>query len=134
MEYPAVADPELYLALYEEINKLLPKDRIHSGICWTSDVYYVSEQNNMLDIWTKANVKCVEMETSLLFVFASTRGLRAATILACDGNLHTGQKSEQETADEKSGEQDPLTIEAVDKEIKATVKAIDRQYAKHIFA
>ena len=126
IEYPAVASPEWYLALYEEICKLLPPDRIHSGICWTSDVYYVSEDNNPLDLWTRANVKCVEMESSLLFTFAQTKGFQAAAILACDGNLHTGQKAEQSDESEKSGEQNPLLVEAIDKEIEATTNAIDR--------
>jgi len=128
MEYPAVATPELYAALYDEIKKLLPHDRVHSGICWTSDVYYVGEGNNQLDIWTKAKVKCVEMESSMLYVFAQTKGLQAASILACDGNLHTGQKGEQEDETEETGEQNPLMIEAVEKEIEATISAIDRLY------
>ena len=80
----------------------------------------------MLDIWTRANVKCVEMESSFLFIFAQTRGLEAATIVACDGNLHTGQKVEQSDESEKTGEQDPLMVEAVEKEILATVSAIDK--------
>ena len=126
VEYPAVASPKWYNALYDEISKLLPADRVHSGICWTSDVYYVSEGSDMLDIWTRANVKCVEMESSFLFIFAQTRGLEAATIVACDGNLHTGQKVEQSDESVKTGEQDPLMVEAVEKEILATVSAIDK--------
>ncbi len=129
VEYPAVVSPEWYTVLYEEIKKLLPTDRVHSGICWTSDVYYVSGENSPLDLWTRANVKCVEMESSLLFIFAQTRGLQAASILACDGNLHTGQKVEQSDESEKTGEQDPLLIEAIDKEIEATVKTIDKMFA-----
>ncbi|MHA1881487.1 MAG: nucleoside phosphorylase [Candidatus Thorarchaeota archaeon] len=128
VEYPAVVSPEWYTVLHEEIKKLLPTDRIHTGICWTSDVYYVSEENSPLDLWTRANVKCVEMESSLLFIFAQTRGLQAASILACDGNLHTGQKVEQNDESEKTGEQDPLLIEAIDKEIEATVAAIDKMF------
>jgi len=128
VEYPAVASPKWYNALYDEISKLLPADRVHTGICWTSDVYYMAEGSDMLDIWTRANVKCVEMESSFLFIFAHTRGLQAATIVACDGNLHTGQKVEQSDESEKTGEQDPLMVEAVEKEILATVSAIDKLY------
>ncbi len=130
VEYPAVATPELYSLLYSEISKLLPPDRVHSGICWTSDVYYVNPDLNQLAIWTKAGVKCVEMESSLLFVFAQTRGLQAASILACDGNLHGAQKAEQEDSSEASGEQDPLQVEAVEKEIAATVSTIDILYGE----
>ena len=68
------------------------------------------------------------MESSLLFIFASTRGLNAASILACDGNLHGAQKTEQTDESESSGEQDPLLVEAIEKEIQATAAAIDRIY------
>ena len=112
----------------DEIRQLLPPERVDTGICWTSDIYYTTPETSQLDVWTRANVKCVEMESSLLFVFAQTRGLEAASIVACDGNLHTGQKAEQKDESEKSGEQNPLLIEAVEKEIEATVRAIDRLY------
>ena len=128
IEYPAVASIELQTTLFEEISLLLPPDRVHRGICWTSDVYYVMSGNNQLDIWTRAGVKCVEMESSLLFIFAQTRGLNAATIVVSDGNLHTGQKEEQNDESEKSGEQDPLLLEGTEKEITATLKSIDRLY------
>ena len=82
----------------------------------------------MLDVWTRSGAKCVEMESSFLFVFATTRGLEAASILACDGNLHTGQKQEQSDESEQSGEQDPLLIEAVEKEIEAVIRTIDKLY------
>jgi uridine phosphorylase len=126
IEYPAVASPVWYTALYESVSQLLPRERVHSGICWTSDIYYVGPGKNPLDLWTRAKVKCVEMESSLVFTFAQTRGLDAASILSCDGNLHGAQKGEQEVEDEKSGEQDPLLVEAIGKTIKATASSIDK--------
>jgi uridine phosphorylase len=126
IEYPAVASPVWYSALHESIAELLPKERVHSGICWTSDIYYVGPGKNPLDLWTRAKVKCVEMESSLVFTFAQTRGLDAASILSCDGNLHGAQKGEQEVEDEESGEQDPLLVEAIGKTIKATAASIDK--------
>ena len=128
LEFPAVATPEWQITLYDEIKKLLPTDRVHQGVCWTSDVYYLDKMQDVLDLWTRANVKCVEMESSLLYVFAATKGLSAASILACDGNLHGAQKTEQTDESEESGEQNPLMVEAVEKEIEATVNAIDRLY------
>jgi uridine phosphorylase len=130
IEYPAVASPLWFKALHDEISQLLPPDRVHAGVCWTSDVYYAGPGTDTLDLWTRARVKCVEMEASLLFVFAQTKGLDAACILACDGNLHTGQKVEQSDESEKSGEQDPLMVEAVEKEIEATIRAIDKMSSK----
>ncbi len=125
IEYPAVASYRWFEALHGEVAKLLPPDRVHTGICWTSDVYYAARVADQLDIWTKARVKCVEMESSLVYVFASTRGLEAASILSCDGNLHGEQKGEQEDESKETGEQNPLLIEAVQRSIQATVAAID---------
>ncbi len=126
IEYPAVASPVWFNALYSEISKLLPPERVHTGICWTSDIYYVTPEHNHLDLWTRARVKCVEMESSLVFTFAQTRGLHAASILSCDGNLHGAQKGEQKDETEQTGEQDPLIIEAIEKTVLATVAAIDK--------
>jgi uridine phosphorylase len=70
------------------------------------------------------------MESSLVFTFAQTRGLDAASILSCDGNLHGAQKGEQKDETEQTGEQDPLIIEAIEKSILATANAIDHIYNK----
>ncbi len=129
MEYPAVPSPTLQRALVESISALLPPDRVHAGVCWTSDVYYSAPENNQLALWTRCRVKCIEMESSLLFVFAQTRGLHAASILAVDGNLHTDPKEEQKDDREKTGEQNPLLVEAIEKEVEATALAIDRLVA-----
>ncbi len=126
IQYPAVASADLHRALLDEMSALFPPDRVHSGVCWTTDVYYATPENNQLDLWTRCNVKCVEMESSLLFVFAQTRGLRAASILAVDGNLHGDQKQEQRDNTQKTGEQSPLLIDAIEKETRATIRAIDR--------
>ncbi len=128
IEYPAVASPHLAMRLFNEVSKTLPAKRVHMGVCWTSDVYYVAPENDMLDVWTRSRVKCVEMESSFLFVFATTRGLEAASILACDGNLHTGQKQEMSDENDQSGEQNPLVMEAVEREIEAVVNTIDALY------
>lgn len=129
MPYPAVATPEIYSALLTAIWDLLPADRIHAGIVWSTDIYYDQRDTDNLSRWTRAQVQCVEMESSLLFVFAQTRGLQAGSILACDGNLHSDQKGEQADESEQTGEQNPLLIEAVSKEIEAAIKAVDELYA-----
>lgn len=127
IEYPAVASPEIYSALLTAIWDLLPPERIHTGLLWSSDIYY-DNRVGVLDCWTQARVKAVEMESSLLFVFAQTHDLQAGSICACDGNLHHAQKGEQKDETEKTGEQDPLLIEAVEKEIEAAIRAIDELY------
>lgn len=129
IEYPAVATPEIYSALLTGIWGLLPAKRIHAGIVWSTDIYYNHRETDILGRWTRAQVQCVEMESSLLFVFAQSRGLQAGSILACDGNLHRDQKGEQADETEASGEQDPLLVEAISKEIEAAIKAVDELYA-----
>jgi uridine phosphorylase len=129
IQYPAVATPEIYSALLTAIWGLLPSDRIHSGIVWSSDIYYDQREGGILDRWTRAQVQCVEMESSLLFIFAQTRGLQAGSILACDGNLHSDQKGEQADETEQTGEQNPLLVEAITKEIEAAIIAVDELYA-----
>jgi uridine phosphorylase len=128
IEFPAVASPELHKALFDEISSLMSADRVHWGVCWTSDVYYPAPESNRLDLWTRCRVKCIEMESSLLFVFAQTHGLQAASILAVDGNLHKDPKEEQRDESQKTGEQSPLVVEAIEKETRATVRAIDRLF------
>jgi len=130
IEYPAVASPRWFSALFHEISKLLPPERVYSGINLTTDIYYANPIYDKLDLWTRAKVKCVEMESSLVFTFAQTRGLEAASILSCDGNLHGAQKGEQQDESEQTGEQDPLIIEAIEKSILATANAIDHIYEK----
>jgi len=129
MPYPAVASPELYQALLNSISALLPTNRIRVGIVWSTDIYYDRRGGNPLDVWTRCGVQGIEMESSLLFVFAQTQGIRSGSILACDGNLHRDPKLEQKDESEKSGEQNPLLVEAVDKEIEATIRAVDKLYA-----
>ncbi len=126
--YPAVATPEIYSALVSGISDLLPPKRIHAGIIWSTDIYYDHREGDILGQWTRNRVQCVEMESSLLFVFAQTRGLQAGSILACDGNLHSDQKGEQAEEGEETGEQNPLLIEAVSKEIEAAIKAVDQLF------
>jgi uridine phosphorylase len=129
MPYPAVASPDVYQALLTSISALLPANRVRVGIVWSTDIYYDRRDGNPLDVWTRCGVQGIEMESSLLFVFAQTQGIRSASILACDGNLHRDPKLEQKDESEKSGEQNPLLVEAVDKEIEAAIRAVDRLHA-----
>jgi uridine phosphorylase len=124
LAFPAVASLEVYSALYEAAQQLLPKSKLYTGICWTSDIFYEFRESDRLVQWTRLGVKCIEMESSLLFVFAQARGIRAGSILACDGNLHRDPKGEQAEA-ELSGEQNPLLKEAIETEIAATIRATD---------
>jgi uridine phosphorylase len=129
LQYPAVASPEVYQGLLASISTLLPASRVRTGIVWATDIYYDRRDGNPLDLWTRCGVQGIEMESSLLFVFAQTQKIKAGSILACDGNLHRDPKLEQKDESEKSGEQSPLLVEAVDKEIEAAIRAVDSLYS-----
>jgi len=82
--YPAVADPEVFLALEESCKKLdAPYKR---GIILASDCFYPGVLKTSLELYSKAGVPGVEMECSALFVIASLRGVRAGAIATVDGN------------------------------------------------
>lgn len=121
IEYPAVADVNVVLALIETANKLGIKP--HVGIVWTSDAFY-SEKRECMNLWSKARILSVEMECSAIFTIASLRGLRSGAILAVDGNLLKGLKKGAFEPCEKTGEQDERVQKAIDQEIKIAIEAV----------
>jgi uridine phosphorylase len=85
--YPAVADPDLILALRaaaEEYGRSL-----HSGIVLTSDIFYdgVYPSMPLYQTMSQANVLAVEMECATLFTVGSLRGVQTGAILTVDGNV-----------------------------------------------
>lgn len=83
-EFPAIADGELALRLYEEISA--KSKRVRKGIILTSDLFYPGLIDDQLKLYSQAGVTAVEMECSALFVTSSLKGARAAAVLALDGN------------------------------------------------
>ena len=83
-EYPAV--PDLFLT-YELIKAFeARKLSARAGVILTSDLFYPSLLGDQLAFYKKANAIAVEMECSSLFVTASLRKVRAASVLMLDGN------------------------------------------------
>lgn len=86
--YPAVADPELVLALRSAAREQGREPA--EGIVLTHDNFYrgvdlaTSPDYQTMSL---ANVLAVEMECAALFIVASLRRVRAAAILAVDGNV-----------------------------------------------
>jgi len=83
--YPAVADPELVLALRAAAtsNELAS----HHGIVLTSDLFYPHPVlDGGLALWQRARCVAVEMELAALLVIASQHGARAGGVFAIDGN------------------------------------------------
>ncbi len=89
--YPAVADPELALALERAARVHAPKHglNVHAGLNVTDDAFYAESPE-----WTRQmsalGLLNVEMESSAMFVVARLRGLRAGMICAVSSNLVTG--------------------------------------------
>lgn len=86
LAFPAVADPDLVLALRAAAADGGAPAR--EGIVLSSDLFYPYEGLGPDDwpLWRASRVVAVEMELSALFVMASLRGVRAGGILAVDGD------------------------------------------------
>lgn len=83
--YPAVADPELVLALRAAAAE---RDIVaHAGIVLTSDLFYPHPVlGDELALWQRARCVAVEMELAALLVIAAQHGARAGGVFAVDGN------------------------------------------------
>jgi len=88
IEFPAVADPDVVLAL-RQAAKAMGKPH-HLGIVQAKDSFYgqhspnrmpaAAELLNKWDAWKKAGVLASEMESGALFVIASILGARAGAV------------------------------------------------------
>lgn len=90
-EYPAVADPDLVLALREHARRAVATAHtvhgVHTGIVLTSDTFYpLPVLGQDLQRWQRAGCVATEMELSALFVLASLHAVRAGGVLAIDGS------------------------------------------------
>ena len=92
--YPAVADPQLTIALQEAA---AAGSHPHStGLVLTRDAFYGGVAAPALpdyQVLSAANVQAVEMECAALFIIGSLRMIRTAAILAVDGNVLRGVES-----------------------------------------
>lgn len=90
-EYPAVADPDLVLALRDHVRQAAETAHtthgVHTGIVLTSDTFYpLPVLGQDLQRWQRAGCVATEMELSALFVLASLHAVRAGGVLAIDGS------------------------------------------------
>ncbi len=111
VEYPAVADLEVTLALIEAAETLgVP---YHIGITASTDSFYLGQgrpglnnyfpsfARNIIDDLRQANVTNFEMEAATLYTLASIYGLRAGCVCSVFANRVTnefGTKGEREAA------------------------------------
>lgn len=87
--YPAVPDFDLTQLLWSEVQRRGGESPFHRGIVLSSDVYYPGLLDTSLELYSRANVKAVEMECSALFVLGTLKSVATASILSIDGSpLH----------------------------------------------
>lgn len=88
VEFPALADPGMALALREAAQSL--GYRCHVGISHSKDSFYGQVQPERMpvadfllqrwDAWVKGGAICAEMESAILFTLSAVYGLRAGSI------------------------------------------------------
>lgn len=86
--YPAIADPDLTLALYEKVRAgSLP---YHRGIVLTRDAFFAGVSTPFAPdyaVLSAANVLAVEMECAALFLVGSLHRIATAAILVVNGSV-----------------------------------------------
>ncbi|MFX1286612.1 MAG: nucleoside phosphorylase [Promethearchaeota archaeon] len=100
LEFPAVAHPDVVLALRQGAFSLDLQDRFHEGIVHSKDAFWMEEPEMIpakkdtierWEIWKRGKTLITEMEVSTLFVLGSIRGWRTGGILAAIGDFKTGE-------------------------------------------
>lgn len=83
--FPAVSDPRLSLALYDEAKKA--GHIVHMGVNLTSGNFYPGPaMAGTLQVNADAGALSVEMENATLFCIGSVRGIRTAAMGTIDGS------------------------------------------------
>lgn len=120
LEFPALATPELVVALREAV--AAEGGSAHSGVVLTSDIFYPSDVIVGVDqrMWQRAGVVAVEMEAAALFVVAALHGIEAGAAFAIDGNPLAA-------ADDDMSDYSPhreIVVETVDRTLRAALAAL----------
>jgi uridine phosphorylase len=117
LEFPAVADPELFQLLKETAIEL--QEDVPTGLVHTTDIYYTDDPLK----WKKYNVVCVEMESGFLFSLHGLKpDIRVASILTADGNLNDSQSIYNGNTEKRL----QFFRGKVKKSIEITIKAIEK--------
>jgi uridine phosphorylase len=77
--YPAVPDTELLMACMKSAEELDAK--FHVGIVRSHDSFYIDDEKEVCEYWSKRGVLGSDMETAALFVTGGLRGVKTASIL-----------------------------------------------------
>lgn len=126
-EYPAVADPDLAVALREYARQAAETAQrahdVHTGIVLTSDTFYpLPVLGHDLHRWQRAGCVAIEMELSALFVLASLHGVRAGGVLAIDGSPLSKTSEPNDMSDYNPHRN--VVLDAVSLTLAAALKAL----------
>lgn len=98
--FPAVAHPDVIIALREAAKHHNLEDRFHEGIVHSKDAFYSEtpelipdsvHAENKWKTWIKAGTLITEMECSTLFIIGAIRGWRTGGIMAAIGDTEGGE-------------------------------------------
>eukprot|EP00741_Cyanophora_paradoxa_P017441 tig00020965_g16850.t1 len=120
--FPAVSDPDIAVSLRKASKDL--GMTTHTGLIVTRDAFYRGVESWIpnspsYQLLSQANVLCVEMECSSLFIIGSLRKVQVGAILAVDGNVLNAAES----MDSYKPKADCVRI-AVDKSILIALNAL----------
>jgi len=130
IEYPAVADLDITLALREASKKL--GYRTHTGIAQCKDSFYGQHEPSRMPVsymlqekweaWKRLGVKCSEMESAALFVVADALGCR------CGSCFHVVWNQERQAAglDQIKSEDTSAAVKVAVEAMKAVIAADKR--------
>jgi uridine phosphorylase len=99
-EFPAVAHPDVILALRQGAFNLNLQDRFHEGVVHSKDAFWSEEpkmipaKNDIIErweTWKRGQALVTEMEVSTLFVLGTIRKWRTGALLAAIGDFETGE-------------------------------------------
>ena len=77
--YPAAADHELLESI--RINAQSMEISFHVGVVRSHDSFYIDEEHEIMEKWSKKGILASDMETAALFVVGRLRGVKVASIL-----------------------------------------------------
>jgi len=83
--FPAVPDFEVLKTIMETGKEIKPD--IDYGVVISEDPFYIPYSDHEMELFVKANVKAIEMESGCVFIVSQYRGVKAGALFALDGNV-----------------------------------------------
>ncbi len=121
-QFPSVPNHELLHSVVESAKKLGYAH--HVGIIRSNDSFYIDNEEEICEYWSKYGVLGSDMETSSLFTIASIRGVKAASIL----NNVVVYKEDVGDSIANYADSESATMEGEKREILCALEALVNSY------